>query len=470
MIVRYLPEQYFVGKLYVNAASRKNCSVQSEEDPGLLRIPIGNETRENSCGIVRAYQLLNETTRSSLTPAAHNRTLISATIVIQTHPSVQSQGDRAIKVGCILNGSPKTSGADRQSKLLDVVESEIQVAGLEVPNIGPSALRPTVQLVDLDNNIESQVVEVGEHLQLRVFYSDDRGYDLEVVNLKASSPSGQELYLLDYKGCPIDESIFPEMLFTDIDGVLTLVGQFVAFKFTDSPYVDLRMTVRSCYKTCPPRSCKQLLSRQKRQEVINPVVFPTPSNPALTPISFPMPITFPNNTNKYMMDRQEVDEDETTAPESLHNSIEHVVHQRVISSFDEPFEEKVKKLTNTNNVEIKELFKNFSKLIEYPIALRLQVYSSSDSITPESLIYGENSFPVEVPDDTTRTRAANTICVDQTFILCLLLFFGILVIVLVIGCALMLFRYKRKLQQEEDRSSLQRFPYCYRHVSFISFN
>lgn len=463
MIVRYLPEQHFVGKLYVNAASRRNCSVQSNDNLGLLRIPIGDEQRENSCGIVRAYQLANNATIGS--SPDHNRTLISATIVIQNHPSVQSQGDRLIKVGCILNGSGKTSGPDRMSKVLDVVESEVQVAGLDVPNVGPSSLRPTVQLVDLDNNIVSKVVEVGQNLQLRVFYPDERGYDLEVINMKASSPAGQELYLLDYKGCAIDESIFPEMLFTDIDGVLTLVGQFVAFKFAESPYVDLSMTVRSCYKTCPPRNCKRLAGRAKRQEPINPVVFPTGdsklSSSTLGPVLLPMPITFPSNTNKYLNDQQLVDEDRTLVQDSLHNSIENVVYQRVISSFDEPFEEKVKKLADTTNVEIKELFKNFSKMIEYPVRMRIQVFSSSsDSISPESLIYGETSFPLDLPgEDTSVTRASNTICVDQTFILCLLLFFGILVVVLVIGCALMLFRYKRKLQEEEDRNSLQRFGF-----------
>lgn len=482
MIVRYLPEQHFVGKLYVNAASRRNCSVQSNDDLGLLRIPIGDEQRENSCGIVRAYQLAKRE-GPTMTPT-HNRTLISATIVIQTHPSVQSQGDRLIKVGCILNGSGKGTGADRQSKLLDVVESEIQVAGLDVPNIGPSALRPTVQLVDLDNNIESKVVEVGENLQLRVFYPDDVGYDLEVVNMKASSPSGQELYLLDYRGCPVDSSIFPEMLFTDIDGVLTLVGQFVAFKFASSPYVDLSMTVRSCYKTCPPRSCKKL-SRQRRQDVINPIVFPaaasslTPasgaSNSALTPINFPMPITFPNSSNRYMLDKQlavdeEEEEGDNTVPESLHNGIEHVVYQRVISSFDEPFEEKIKKLADTNNVEIKELFKNFSKMIEYPITMRLQVFSSSnENLNAESLIYAENGYALDGDDSTTtRMGAANTICVDQTFVLCLLLFFGILVVVLVIGCSLLLLRYKRKLQQEEDLSSLHRFHFGFEPFDSLS--
>lgn len=471
MIVRYLPEQYFVGKLYVKAASRKNCSTQSTEDLGVLRIPIGDETRENSCGIVRAYQLINGTRTS---PPTHNRTLISATVVIQNQPSVQSQGDRLIKVGCILNnnnnfnvnndGNAKTSGADRQSKLLEVVTSEIQVAGLDVPTVGPSSLRPYVQLVDVDNNIESKVVEVGQNLQLRVFYTEDKGYDLEVVNLKATSQNGQEIYLLDYKGCPAENLIFPEMYLTDIDGVLTLVGQFMAFKFADSPYVDLSMTVRSCYKTCPARNCRNSgRSGRSRRQTLGPIVFPASST--LGPVIVPSPITFPSS--KYTINSQLVDEEENDG-DSLHNSIENVVHQRIISSFDEPFEDKVKKLAHTTNVEIKELSTNFSKMIEYPFRLRLTVFSASNqegnSVNPESLIYGETSKESNEDSGESEekiTKAANTICVDQTFILCLLLFFAVLVVVLVIGCALLLFRYKRKLQQqrEDDRNSLQRFQY-----------
>lgn len=469
MIVRYLPEQYFVGKLYVNAESRKNCSEQSVDDLGLLRIPIGNETRENSCGIIRAYHLVNTSSATTTTPPLlHNRTLISATIVIQNHPSVESQGDRLIKVGCILNGSGKsTSGADRQSKVLDIVDSAVQVAGLGVPITGPAKLRPTIQLIDTDNNIESKVVEVGQNLQLRVFYREFNGYDLEVVNLKASSPQGHEIYLLDYKGCPIDDSIFPEMMTADLEGVHTVIGQFVAFKFAESSSVDLSMVIRACYKACPPRNCpKSSSGRYKRSPQINPVIFPSST---LAPVVFPMTITFPNNTNKYMVDQQAVDDDSPPPtennylPDSLHNSIENVVHQRVISSFDEPFDDKVRKLGETSHVEIKQLFQNFSKMIEFPITIRLQVYSTSDNVSPESLIYGENSYspldPPPAPDDTTTLLASNTICIDQTFILCLLLFFGILVVVLVIGCALMLFRYKRKLQAEEDRNSLQRFQY-----------
>lgn len=470
MIVRYLPEQYFVGRLYVNADSRKNCSEQNGDDLGLLRIPIGNETRENSCGIVRAYHLINSS--STVTPhLLHNRTLISATIRIQNHPSVQSQGDRLIKVGCILNGK-SLIGADRQSKVLDIVDSEVQVAGLGVPVAGPAKLRPRIQLVDTDNNIESKVVEVGQNLQLRVFYQEFNGYDLEVVNLKASSPTGHEIYLLDYQGCPIDDSLFPEMMTAEVDGVHTLIGQFVAFKFAGSTDVDLSMTIRACYKICPTstRVCKKS-KRGKRQ--INPIVFPSST---LAPVVFPMTITFPNNTNKYMVDKQAVDEDQpmpmedNLLPDSLHNSIENVVHQRVISSFDEPFDDKVRKLGDKSHVEIKELFQNFSKMVEFPITIRMQVYSTSDNISPESLIYGENSYnPLQPPDyEDTSSLATNTICIDQTFILCLLLFFGILVIVLVIGCTLMLFRYKRKLQEEEDRNSLHRFQYGFEPFDSLS--
>lgn len=486
MLVRYLPDQYFVGKLYVNAASRKNCSSQSTTDMGLLRIPIGDETRENSCGIVRAYQLT----------AAHNRTLISTTIVIQNHPSVQSQGDRLIKVGCILSGenendsddgsgksSTTASGADRQSKVLDVVDSHIQVAGLNVPNSytppgRSSQLRPIVQLVDVDNNILSKVVEVGQNLQLRVFYADDIGYDVEVLNLKATSPtSGQEIYLLDYKGCPIDETIFPEMLFTDIDGHQTLVGQFVAFKFAEGAYIDFSMTVRSCYKNCPEHNCPRRVAanykktrREKRQSSFNPVAFPsgtevlvaTATSSTLAPITFPLPtIVFP--TNKYLLDKQEVDEENSSSENRLDN-IDNIVYQRVISSFDEPLDDKVRKLGETSSVEIKEWTRD--KIVEFPITIRVQVYSTSDSVSPASLIYGENSFSPSLAVDGTGSvgevsvgQSSNAICVDQTFILCLLLFFAILVIVLVIGCALMWFRYKRKLKREEDLNSLHRFQF-----------
>lgn len=447
MIVRYVPVQYFVGRLYVNARSEKNCSWQGNgKEFTILHIPIGDEIRENSCGIVRAYQISNSTT------TGYNRTLISTVIVIQNHPSVQSQGDRLIKVGCILNGNNGGlgMGSDRTNRVL--IDREVEVKDTNTPLDSELHLKPTLKLIDLDNNIETNRVQVGQNMELRIFYKETIPYDFKVVNLKAMSDNGQEIMLVDNNGCPVDADIFPGLTQQPINGIPNLFGRFMAFKFSGSSEVKFEMTVRNCYRACPsivcPTTTSNTRSRRSPQQQLNPVQFPT--NPP--PLNA---VRFPNNSlvQKYTREVLNISEDDS-------NLETNVLYQRVISSFDEPLEMKAKKLgDDVANVEVRQVSRNYSKVIEIPMRFNIKVEPSPESIVPESLIYGENSLIMVSDLDTINDpiKNPNSVCMDQTFLLSLLLFFGLLLIILVVGCSLMIYRYKRRLQLEEDRSSLHRF-------------
>lgn len=65
-------------------------------------MPIGTEAKERRCGIMRAYQIEKE--------SHTNRTLLSALVVIQMNPIVQTQGDRLVKVGCIIDNNLHDNG------------------------------------------------------------------------------------------------------------------------------------------------------------------------------------------------------------------------------------------------------------------------------------------------------------------------------------------------------------------------
>lgn len=68
----------------------------------MLRIRVGTEAIERKCGILRAYQIEKE--------SRTNRTLLSALVVIQMNPIVQTQGDRLAKVGCIIDNNLHENG------------------------------------------------------------------------------------------------------------------------------------------------------------------------------------------------------------------------------------------------------------------------------------------------------------------------------------------------------------------------
>jgi len=57
MSIRYKPKEIFNGKMYASMHS-KDCQVNgSGNESLLLRLEIGSETKENRCGVLRAYEM-----------------------------------------------------------------------------------------------------------------------------------------------------------------------------------------------------------------------------------------------------------------------------------------------------------------------------------------------------------------------------------------------------------------------------
>lgn len=97
----------------------KDCQVSGAGNGSLLlRLEIGSEAKENRCGVLRAYEMTQAFQRYLRSRFLHTfctfnihyfvsarRTFISALVVIQNNINVQTQGDRLIKVGCILNNA-----------------------------------------------------------------------------------------------------------------------------------------------------------------------------------------------------------------------------------------------------------------------------------------------------------------------------------------------------------------------------
>lgn len=60
MSIRYTPKDWFQGKMYVSMHGR-DCMVQGNGTKStVLKLKIGNEAKENKCGILRAYEVAKD--------------------------------------------------------------------------------------------------------------------------------------------------------------------------------------------------------------------------------------------------------------------------------------------------------------------------------------------------------------------------------------------------------------------------
>uniref|UniRef100_T1GT28 Uncharacterized protein n=1 Tax=Megaselia scalaris TaxID=36166 RepID=T1GT28_MEGSC len=120
--------------------------------PTVLHLQIGNEVKEKRCGILRAYEVKDN----------YKRIFITTLLVVQHNQNVQTQGDRLIRVGCILTNiqSEKTAGiAEAQMGLLPSEGSiTVNSNSMQLPKI-------TMQIIDLNDRYETNDVQIGQNLE-----------------------------------------------------------------------------------------------------------------------------------------------------------------------------------------------------------------------------------------------------------------------------------------------------------------
>lgn len=241
-----LRSQDFRGRIYVLGRSDR-CSTQGREGKdAVLKIPLWRQGREfNKCGVMMARSL-----------GENNRTLVSAVVIVQYNPIIQRQGDRAVKVGCLVDSS-STKNITVGVSLSFSPTSANPSAGTTFVN--SSGIPPTVSLYIVDPSKPSEElmeVVLGQNLQLRVdVVPEDSTYDIHVFNLVASSGDGSQSYfLLDQRGCPSDPQTFSALRRVR-QGSHSLEGNFNAFKFPFSEVVRFQATVHFCPESCPSVEC-----------------------------------------------------------------------------------------------------------------------------------------------------------------------------------------------------------------------
>ncbi|KAM8703838.1 hypothetical protein ACLKA7_008464 [Drosophila subpalustris] len=423
MSIRFKPKDAFSGKMYASMHS-KDCQVSDSTNGSLLlRLQIGSEAKENRCGVLRAYEMTQ----------AYHRTFISALVIIQNNANVQTQGDRLIKVGCILNnattsnlGRDSSSEASEQVPSAIALESSLDYAEHMFPHEGVvhynSSTGPqpqpqiTLQIVDLSHQHETNDVRIGQDLELQIVaeYSvDQMGEHLEqqlaplpdfrATSLVAKSQDNQNYVLLiDERGCPTDASVFPALERVRTQSQTMLKGRFHAFKFSGTANVNFDVKIRFCVERCPPANClnhsaghwqrrKRQLEQPDRQlqelRIQNPVYIST------------------------VMD---------VMPEQLRNE------------------------TAPSQV-------NISSQVELPLNYNLRVHGP-DQANSNSYLYGERGVLLIAGIDD--QLHLDNICINQSLLIALFIFWLICQVALLFGCGMVLQRYRRLAKLEEERRRL----------------
>lgn len=239
----------------------------------ILRISIGNAEREQRCGILRAYQIDS---------SQHiNRTLLTTLVVVQANAIVQTQGDRLVKVGCIIDNNVHADGHIDDVSLasslgFDDTADDGSAGSTPLFNTTGTAPRVHMRIVDLTqppmdgnsadatkiNNSTTDVV-LGQNLELQIIIKPpDSPYDIRATNLVARSDAGHNsILLLDSRGCAADTSVFPAMQHRSAPatatkpGVRMLFSRFHAFKFAGSGYVNFEVVIQFCRHRCEDPQC-----------------------------------------------------------------------------------------------------------------------------------------------------------------------------------------------------------------------
>lgn len=382
MIIRYNPRQFFQGRMYTENHPEGECAVSgTNHGPTFLTIPLGTQTKEQLCGINRAYDY-----------ESPNRTLIFTYIIIQNNPLVQMQSDRYLKVGCISrNNKFYHDGIPDYVSLETSMEfngKDYDGSGSLVIDNGGDIPRLKIFILDPIDNVPIKTARIGQILKfvisMETYYDN---YDLRALNLTATSEYDQ-LSLISATSCAVNSAIFPPFQQERSEHSRRLVSKFKAFKFASSSQIKFTVAVQFCYKECKPINCGNGIisyGRRKKRETTAGIVNKSPT-PTLSRIIFPdenstttkaplEPIKFPE---KLVSEPVSHDEDET------YNGLR-------LNAFGQPIgiQNYFSGIHSENEVPEDSEIKRQDKIVTIPLDVTIKIIDQDINGT-DRLVIGEN--------------------------------------------------------------------------------
>lgn len=485
-------------RVYHNATTNPN----PHHSAATLRIAIGNADREQRCGILRAYQIDN---------AQHiNRTLLTTLVVVQANAIVQTQGDRLVKVGCIIDNNVDADGHIGDVSLassLGVDDTDDGTTPLF--NTTGTAPRVHMRIVDLTqppsdgdsadsapvNNSTCDVV-LGQNLELQIVVEPpDSPYDIRATSLVARSDAGQNsILLLDSRGCAADTSVFPAMQRRYVPATATqpaqrmLFARFHAFKFAGSGYVNFEVVIQFCRNECADPLCGVNLDANGLGPVLDGAVNPRRRRrrrrDSETGIRYAEPITVIAGATSPSAGQQQQQQQrlvyDTSQGDDVHrqniternqihvddaDSSGPVVSQRVLGRLANEIQDAAANtVTATNGTQTANV-RDSTELRAVPLRVQLNVHTPDAPANSESLIYGQSQtasnkdslLAAGVGASTTaqHTSDSGSVCINRMLIILLCVLWLVLQTILIVVCTILIRRYKKIAEAQDDQRALQ---------------
>lgn len=314
-------------------------------------------------------------------------------------------------------------------------------------------------------------VALGQNLELQISLDPpDSLYDIRAVQLIAKSDTGHSsIMLLDKRGCPTDQTVFPALEKLRTNSTHILFGRFHAFKFAGSSFVNFEVIIQFCMQECQPINCGQGVrsnGRRRRRSISNELdynddVWPQPEATILAG----------NNLTNHRLAYNVRQNQSVSIDNPYHVETNRVVSQQVLGSIaQEIIDANVAETSHGQFTNNKRILKELEEVpLQFQLNVRVPEVADSDS-----LIYGENNqilvsgigtvpkklsvydiltFSINFADHFT---SENMVCINQTLVILLLLLWIVLQTILVASCCIIIRRYKRLANGDDDRTSLQK--------------
>ncbi|XP_011184754.1 uncharacterized protein LOC105213550 isoform X1 [Zeugodacus cucurbitae] len=454
MAIKYTPKDWFHGKMYVSMHS-KHCMAQGNGTRStVLRLPIGTEVKENRCGILRAYEVTK----------AYQRIFISALVVIQNNPNVQTQGDRLIKVGCIMSNSTMRKDGHNEGRSDEdevegedvpnaiALESSLEFAQHMLPNEGsllfnstdvPLLPKVTLQIVDLSHQHETNDVQIGQNLELQIIaeYSPHQQQlvnyalpplpDFRATSLFAKTQDNQNFVkLIDERGCPIDVTVFPALERVRSTTQNKLRARFHAFKFAGSSLVNFDVKIRFCMQHCPEDNCYRYDSNEERENFSN-----TPNNRV--------------RRRRQVQARAPPPPPQAQEPQTPLSTRFQVQNPVYVSTVMDVAEDQLEQMNLTRGMNEKNM--SMQDLGVLPLNYNLHV-RGPDQVNSNSFIYGERGILLIAGID---HMQLDNFCLNQSLLIALLIFWLIFQVALMFSCCYVIQKYKRLAMMDDEHRKIK---------------
>jgi hypothetical protein len=435
MIIRYSPRTFFQGRIYAERHADE-CGVSgTNHGPTFLTLPIGNEITEKRCGVSRAFDY------ESL-----NRTLIYVYVIIQNNPLVMMQSDRYIKVGCISKFN--RFGSDGLPELVSL-ETSMEFGGKDYDGSGSLVLDDggdipslRVSILDTVDNVPVREARIGQVLKFVIaMESHHEHYDLRAINLTATSEY-EKLQLVSSNGCPNNPAIFPALSQEKTEHSRKLVTKFKAFKFASTAQIKFNVVIQFCHESCSPVNCGYgIISHGRRRRdtagivndmrpttgaTLDRIIFPDDpkSSSTLRPVKFPL-------------------------PEKLVGGIR-------VDAFGNPqgVQNYFGGIRNDVN-EVPRSPRRKDEVVTVPLEFTLNVVEAGVNGT-DRFVIGENEQIIVAS-----LASSSAFCLDESLIIAILIFWLIFQVLIILGCCVMVQRYKKMSTYDDDRSSFHGYNHGY---------